>query len=155
MDETIGISEEKIGMWLKKSDRIYGPVSIMVGTYLFGPFFGLYCVSKNIEFFKHPHQGNKFFWRGFVWVTLFIVSILIIPESILGNIPDTLFPLLYMWVIYYYMNQIIWKDVENYLENGWEKHSAWTLFGVGLLAFISILLYGLFLAFIMPASIIL
>lgn len=153
MDEKIETTDQQIGLW-KKSNTIYGPVSIMVGTYLFGPFLGLYCVSKNIEFFKNSHQGNKFFWRGFVVVTLFIMAILIVPETVVWYIPDLLFPVFYMWAIYYSMHQIIWKDIENHLENWWEKHSAWTLFGIGLLAFISILLYVIFLAFITPASII-
>lgn len=112
------------------TEKIYTEKAIAVGTFLGGPLVAGYLMSENFKVF---HESNKVAktWIISILSTIAVFRLIfVIPESI--NIPNVLFPLIYMGIVGYLTKIYQQQNINQHIEKGGETFSGWRTAGISI-----------------------
>lgn len=123
------------------TEKIYTEKAITVGTFLGGPLVAGYFMAENFKVFGDSDKARKT-WIITILATLFIfVLIFLIPQNI--NIPNMVFPIIYMGIAAYFTKKYQEKQINTHIENGGEHYNWWRTLLISIIG-ISVLLGAIF-----------
>lgn len=134
------------------SKKLYSEGWISAATYLGGPLGGLYMISKNFKQLNKEELASKTLRIGIIVTLVILPSILFLPEAFFELIPNSMIPLIYTTIVYFYMHTYQGKDIEAHFKNGGAKQSGWKAIGIAILSLIISLLYTFSLVMLLPLS---
>jgi hypothetical protein len=107
-------------------------------------------VYANLKILNEPQKALKALWMGILSTLILFGSVLFIPESISGKIPNQVIPLAYTLAIYYWCKQYLDLKIKKYLENGGIKASGWKAAGIGFVCLLISFVYIIILISFIP-----
>ncbi|KQB39585.1 hypothetical protein [Flavobacterium aquidurense] len=123
------------------TEKIYTEKAITVGTFLGGPLVAGYFMAENFKVFGDFNKARKT-WIITILATIFIFGLIfLIPENI--NIPNMIFPIIYMGIAAYFTKQYQEKQINKHIENGGEHYNWWRTILISFIG-ISVLLGAIF-----------
>jgi L-lactate permease len=123
------------------TEKIYTEKAITVGTFLGGPLVAGYFMAENFKVFGDFDKARKT-WIITILATLFIFGLIfLIPENI--NIPNMIFPIIYMGIAAYFTKKYQEKQINTHIENGGEHYNWWRTLLISIIG-ISVLLGAVF-----------
>lgn len=109
-------------------NKMYSPTQIAAGTYLGGPFAGIYFLKSNFDTLGQSELSKKTLLIGCI-ITILLIGILpFVPE----NTPNSLIPILYLIPVvmivkrYQLSKEAILESTE------YSFQSSWKVFGMSL-----------------------
>ena len=117
--------------------KIYKEKAIYLATFLGGPLAAGFLMAEN---FKHLGALDKVkkTWIATIAAMVIIVGcIFIIPES--AHFPNTILPVLYMWLAYYLVQKLQSAKIKEHTENGGQAYPIWRAVVVGFISLAVIL----------------
>ena len=131
------------------TEKIYSEKAIRVGTFLGGPLVAGYFMAENFKVFG-DFKNAKNTWIVAILSTIVVFSLIfLIPENI--NIPNIIFPLIYMGVAGYLAKKYQEKKINEHTQNGGEEFNWWRTIGISVLGCIVTLVVILGISFINEA----
>jgi hypothetical protein len=113
------------------TEKIYSENAIRIGTFLGGPLVAGYFIAENFSVFNDFDKVKKT-WIITVLSTIFIFGLIfLIPENI--NIPNIIFPIIYMSVASYLAKRFQEEKINEHKKNGGEEFGGWRTAGISLL----------------------
>lgn len=113
------------------TEKIYSERAISVGTFMGGPLVGGYLMAENFKVFGDSDKVKKT-WIISILATIAVFGLIfLIPENI--NIPNVVFPLVYMGITGYLVKVYQEKNINEHTKNGGEQHSWWRIIAISII----------------------
>ncbi|TCK68779.1 hypothetical protein DFQ05_0289 [Winogradskyella wandonensis] len=127
--------------------KLYSTKSITGATFLGGPLVAGYLISENFKAFNETNKAKTSLITGIVATIFLFTAILIIPEDIMSKIPNSVIPLFYTGIIWFFVEWTQGDRLNTHKENNNTFYSGWRAAGFGFLSLIIIVvgLFGYFL----------
>lgn len=128
MEETI---PEKSVFEEVPTEKIYTEKAIRIGTFLGGPIVAGYFIAENFKVFGDFIKVRNT-WIITILSTLLIFGLIfMIPEDV--NIPNVIFPIIYMGIAAYFTKKYQEENIAKHIENGGEEFNWWRTIGISLI----------------------
>lgn len=132
------------------TEKIYSEKAIRVGTFLGGPIVTGYFMAENFKAFGDFKKARNT-WIIAILSTIAVFSLVLsIPDNI--NIPNIVFPLIYMGIAAYFTKKYQEKKINEHTQNGGEEFNWWRTIGISLLGCIATIAVILGLSFLNEAA---
>jgi len=132
------------------TEKIYSEKAIRVGTFLGGPIVAGYFIAENFKVFGDFTKVRNTWIISIISTILIFSLIFMIPEDI--NIPNVLFPIIYMGIAAYFTKKYQEKDIAQHIENGGEEFNWWRTIGISIIGCILTISVLLGIAFFNDAA---
>lgn len=136
----------------KKNTKFYTTIWVLIGTYLGGPLAGSYLMSKNFEALNQKNYAKNTLLIGIIANSLLFGLLIIIPSSVIDQIPNSMIPLTYTSAIYGLMIKFQDKEIKENLKDDENKQSGWKVIGIVILSLIISFLYVFTLLMLFPIN---
>lgn len=103
------------------TEKIYSEKAIRIGTFFAGPLVAGYCMAENFKAFNDFEKAKKTWLITILSALLIIVLVFVIPE----NVPNIIFPIIYLSITSYLLKTFQEKDIQAHIANGGETYSGW------------------------------
>ena len=127
----------------QKQRKIYTEKDMFLVAFLGGPLSAGYIIAENFKTFNETRKAQITWGITIVATILIFGSLLVLPETIVENIPKHIIPLIYtaiaFAIIYYYQK----TKIEGYFAEGGRKYGWGRVICVG---FIGLIVTSLFIA---------
>lgn len=117
-----------------KGLKFYSQRAIGIATFFGGPLAACYLVRENYLVLNKPDEAKKALLYGLL-ATIFIFGfIFMMPEDIMGKVPNQIIPIIYTAIIYYIVEYIQGETLKLHKDFGNEFISGWKATLVGVIA---------------------
>jgi len=130
--------------------RYYSQRAITIATYFGGPLAAGYLVRQNFINLGKKDYGKYALIIGIISTMLIIASVMAIPEHITDMIPRALIPAVYTLIIYFVIEKLIGKELNEHKKNNGEFYSAWKATGIGAICLVILFVCLFGFAFFAP-----
>lgn len=111
--------------------KIYSERAISVATFMGGPLVAGYLMAENFKVFGDAQKVKKA-WIISILSTIFAFALIfLIPENI--NIPNVIFPLIYMSITSYLVKIHQEQKIKEHLHQGGEKYNWWRTIAISII----------------------
>ena len=111
--------------------KIYNERAISVATFMGGPLVAGYLMSENFKVFGDSDKVKKT-WIISILSTIFVFSLIfLIPENI--NIPNVIFPLVYMGITGYLTKIYQEQNIKTHINSGGEQYNWWRTIAISII----------------------
>jgi len=117
---------------LKMPERnvaLYSIGEVSVGTFIGGPAAGCYFLSQNYKQCGDLASARKIFWQGIAGSLILFGGLVVLPEKIGGQIPNSIIPAVYTGIIASVAEIKQGAILRQYFKSGGKKRSYWKVFG--------------------------
>lgn len=113
------------------AEKIYSEKAIAVATFMGGPLVAGYLMSENFKVFGEISKVKKT-WIISILSTIVVFGLIFsIPESV--NIPNVVFPLIYLGIVSYLTKIYQQKNINEHVEKGGEQYNGWRTFAISVI----------------------
>ncbi|WP_428228515.1 hypothetical protein [Flavobacterium sp.] len=113
------------------TEKIYTEKAIRIGTFLGGPLVAGYFMAENFKVFNDDEKVKKTWIITILFTLLVFGLIFLIPENI--NIPNIIFPIIYMGIAGYFTKKYQEKNINEHTQNGGEHYNGWRIAGISFI----------------------
>jgi len=110
-------------------NRVFTRKTILIGTLLGGPIIAGIMMSNNYKVFGNKNAANISIIIGILSTLLLFAVAFFIPDDIIDSIPNIIIPCIYTITVGWLLKKYQTEDIEQFIEEGGEKKSAWTAIG--------------------------
>jgi hypothetical protein len=122
-------------------ERIFTNKAISLATFIGGPLSAGILISKNYKVFGDEESAKKAMYLGIISTLIVFAIIFLIPEHIMGKIPNALFPAIYTLIITLLVNKFQGNQIKRHLENNGLQASYWVAAGYGSIGLVVIIVF--------------
>ncbi len=121
-----------------KDLKFYSQKTIGIATFIGGPLAAGYLIRENYRALDKPDEAKNSLLIGIITTIILFGGIFMIPESIMGKVPNQIIPLIYTGITYLIVEKIHGKVLKKHKELKNEFFSGWKATGIGLISLIII-----------------
>jgi hypothetical protein len=115
---------------MESNKKFYSQKIILIATYLGGPVVTGILMRKNFNVLGKKKEGNYALLLGIISMLVVLVGLYFMPENIVDKIPNVLFPAIYTVAVYFILEKVQGKELNEHKMSGGAFYSGWKVFGI-------------------------
>jgi hypothetical protein len=115
----------------EKKVELYSQNAISIATFFGGPLAAGILARKNFINLGNEESAKNAIILGVISTVVLFAGIILLPESIMDKIPNSVIPFIYTGIIYLLIEKYQGVALKNHKENNLPFYSAWKATGIG------------------------
>ncbi|ARV08983.1 hypothetical protein BTO05_04800 [Winogradskyella sp. PC-19] len=118
--------------------KLYKTKSITLATFFGGPLAAGYLIGENFKALGERDKGLKSKIIGVIATLILFTTIFSIPEKVMSKVPNSIIPIIYTGLIWFYVEWSQGEFLKKHEENDKSFFSGWRASGIGLICLLII-----------------
>jgi hypothetical protein len=111
--------------------KLYSRQAIGLATFLGSPLAAGILIRKNFMALGNEKYGSYAVVVGIVFTALLILPLIVLPDSVVDRIPNSVIPIICLAIIYVVTSKFQGRELQEHKDAGGEFYSLWNAAGIG------------------------